>query len=57
MQVCKRFSPYLKTLEMTDMNDMSSNRTRHTLAASLLSVSLVSCGGDAGPASETLPTP
>jgi hypothetical protein len=52
---CKRFSPYLHTLAMTNMNDLSSNRTRRALAVSFLSVALASCGGG-DPASETLQT-
>jgi hypothetical protein len=51
---CKRFSPYLHTLEMTDMNALSNNRTWRALAVSLLSFALASCGGDDGAASETL---
>jgi hypothetical protein len=42
----------MHTLEMTNMNDLSSSRTRRALALSFLSVALGSCGG--GDAPETL---
>jgi hypothetical protein len=48
---CKRFSPYLLTLEMTDMNALSNNRTWRALTVSFLSFALASCGGGTGPAS------
>lgn len=48
--------PCLQSLEMTDMNDLSSNCTRRVLAMSFLAVALASCGGNEGTAPETLLT-
>lgn len=52
----KCFFTCLQKLEMTDMNDLSSNCTRRVLAMSFLAVALASCGGDDGTAPETLRT-